>query len=102
MLANPEYIASSINANHQQKYIDKPSTQEAKNLYYKAADSITEEAFEIACQEMREKHPRIGVYMDNTWWPYKERIVKFWIDKITHFGQQSTSRVEGWHASLKR
>jgi hypothetical protein len=38
-----------------------------------------------------------------TYWldPYKEKLVKAWVDQHTHFGNVATSRVEGIHALLK-
>lgn len=90
MTTNPEYDSNSTNTSQQQRYIDKLSTQKAESLYYEAIDSVTEETFEATCQKIRDKHPQIGIYMDNTWWPYKKRIVKVWTDKIMHFDQQST------------
>ncbi|OWZ06063.1 hypothetical protein PHMEG_00021738 [Phytophthora megakarya] len=33
---------------------------------------------------------------------HKSVSVHFWTDRVTHFGLQATSRVEGYHAALKR
>ncbi|RKK64955.1 hypothetical protein BFJ69_g16558 [Fusarium oxysporum] len=33
--------------------------------------------------------------------PYKERLVRAWVDQHTHFGNVATSRVEGIHALLE-
>ena len=41
-------------------------------------------------------------YIKTTWLiPFKERLVRAWVDKSTHFGNTATSRVEGIHALLK-
>lgn len=41
-------------------------------------------------------------YIKTTWLiPFKEKIVKAWVDQSTHFGNTATSRVEGIHALLK-
>ena len=33
--------------------------------------------------------------------PFKEKLVKAWVDQSTHFGNTATSRIEGIHALLK-
>ena len=41
-------------------------------------------------------------YIKDNWLdPYKEKLVKAWVDQHTHFGNVVTSRVEGIHALLK-
>jgi hypothetical protein len=41
-------------------------------------------------------------YIKTTWLdPYKEKLVKAWVDQYPHFGNVVTSRVEGIHALLK-
>ena len=41
-------------------------------------------------------------YIKTTWLiPFKEKIVKAWVNQATHFGNTATSRVEGIHALLK-
>ena len=41
-------------------------------------------------------------YIKTTWLiPFKEKLVKAWVDQSTHFGNTATSRVEGIHALLK-
>lgn len=41
-------------------------------------------------------------YIKKTWLePYKEKLVKAWVDQYMHFGNTATSRVEGIHALLK-
>ncbi|SMR62545.1 unnamed protein product [Zymoseptoria tritici ST99CH_1E4] len=40
-------------------------------------------------------------YLEDHWWIYKERCVKAWTDKIRHYGNETTSPVEGAHAGLK-
>jgi hypothetical protein len=41
-------------------------------------------------------------YIKTTWLdPYRERLVKAWVDRHLHFGNVVTSRVEGIHALLK-
>jgi hypothetical protein len=40
-------------------------------------------------------------YLQRTWLPYKEKFVSAWTRKHTHYGQCSTSRVEGEHRRVK-
>ena len=41
-------------------------------------------------------------YIKATWLiPFKEKLVRAWVDQSTHFGNTATSRVEGIHALLK-
>lgn len=41
-------------------------------------------------------------YIKTTWLePYKEKLVKAWVDQHAHFGNVATSRVEGIHALVK-
>ncbi|KAI0999136.1 hypothetical protein K3495_g9056 [Podosphaera aphanis] len=41
------------------------------------------------------------IYVERTWLVWKEKFVKFWVDKQLHFGYTVTSTVEGCHSNLK-
>ncbi len=42
-------------------------------------------------------------YIKTNWLdPYKEKLVKAWVDQHLHFGNVVTSRVEGIHGLLKQ
>jgi hypothetical protein len=41
-------------------------------------------------------------YLSKTWLVYKEKFVAHWANKILHFGNIATSRVEGGHGLLKK
>lgn len=42
-------------------------------------------------------------YIDSNWLDvWKSRIVCYWTNHATHFGLQTTSRVEGYHAAMER
>jgi hypothetical protein len=48
-------------------------------------------------------HPIGAVqYAVKTWIPWKEKIVSFWVDQYPHFGNTTTSRLEGLHAVMKQ
>jgi hypothetical protein len=40
-------------------------------------------------------------YLEKHWWRHKELCVKYWTNKIRHFGHDTTSPGEGGHAVLK-
>lgn len=102
MIRNPRYNSRCSDGPNNSQWIDRPQTLDAEALYYQALHSITETDFDAACILMRQKHPIIARYMEDNWWKYKERCVDAWTNKYRHFGQLSTSRVEGWHAKLKK
>ncbi|XP_074291362.1 PKS-NRPS hybrid synthetase cheA-like [Silene latifolia] len=58
---------------------------------------------ERICFEKYRLVPGLKKYLKETWLDlYKERFVSAWINNILHFGNVTTNRVEGAHASLKR
>ncbi|KAJ3453255.1 hypothetical protein MRS44_017502 [Fusarium solani] len=53
-------------------------------------------------QKYLPNHSEEVAYVKKTWLePYKEKLVKAWVDQHMHFGNAVTSRVEGIHALLK-
>ena len=40
-------------------------------------------------------------YAVNTWLIWKEKLVSFWTTQTPHFGNTTTSRLEGLHATIK-
>jgi predicted transcriptional regulator len=49
------------------------------------------------------KHSEAAIkYVEGTWLtPWKEKLVRYWVDKNLHFGIRVTSPIEGCHATLK-
>jgi hypothetical protein len=48
-------------------------------------------------------HPRAAVdYAIKTWLVWKEKLVSYWTDQYPHFGNKTTSRLEGLHAIMKQ
>ena len=83
---------------------------EAWNEFYKFWHSIIssadEETFNERMQAFEKQylphHAEEVGYIKTTWLdPYKEKLVKAWVDQHPHFGNVVTSRVEGIHALLK-
>ncbi|KAL2888806.1 putative Mutator-like element transposase [Ceratocystis lukuohia] len=86
-----------------------PITEEW-NEFYKfwvlILNSPTEEIYEERLKEFESKYGSTNLqhvgYIKETWLlPFKEKLVAAWVDKQAHFGNTSTSRVEGIHALLK-
>ena len=65
-------------------------------------ESATETVYNTNLASFR-KHPRAAVeYVEDTWLsPWKEKLVRYWVDKVLHFGIRVTSLIKGCHAVLK-
>jgi hypothetical protein len=68
--------------------------------------SETEAAYERNWASMKEfllraRKTIVITYLERTWLPYKEKFVLAWTKKHTHYGQCTTSRVEGEHRRVK-
>jgi len=90
----------------------QPSFQEAEewkefyNSWHSIINSPTQEDYARRLAKMQEQYlpqhlEEVG-YIKATWLiPFKEKLVRAWVDQSTHFGNTATSRVEGIHALLK-
>ncbi|XP_012850817.1 PREDICTED: uncharacterized protein LOC105970528 [Erythranthe guttata] len=70
----------------------------------KLVESKTEEDYNDNYEDMVRRYgcyPKLISYLDDTWLIYKHKFVKAWTNKILHFGNTSTSRVESAHKSSK-
>jgi histone-lysine N-methyltransferase SETD2 len=67
--------------------------------------STSVELFDAALGVFKETYSKTHLdawyYVNTTWMPHKERFVACYIDKFPHFGNASTSRVEGNHHVIK-
>jgi hypothetical protein len=67
--------------------------------------STSVELFDAALGVFKETYSgtRLGAwqYVNTTWMPHKERFVACYIKEFPHFGNASTSRVEGNHHIIK-
>jgi hypothetical protein len=86
-----------------------PVAEEWKEFYgfwHMIINSSTEEDYIERLAQFQKKYVpqhlnEVG-YIKATWLiPFKEKLVKAWVDKVPHFGNTATSRVEGIHALLK-
>lgn len=80
--------------------------KEFYEFWHSIMRSPTDDAFMKRVEEFQRRYvanhlEEVGYVM--TYWldPWKERLVKAWVDQHTHFGNVATSRVEGIHALLK-
>lgn len=75
-------------------------------FWHSIIGSTSEQAFKERVLAFEKKYVpdylnEVG-YVKSCWLePYKDRLVKAWVDQHTHFGNTATSRVEGIHALLK-
>ncbi|KAM6513667.1 hypothetical protein FALCPG4_18973 [Fusarium falciforme] len=76
------------------------------NHWHSIMKSPDEEAFDQRVQELERCYlpqyiEEVGYIKANWLDPYKEKLVKAWVDQHPHFGNVVTSRVEGIHGLLK-
>ncbi|XP_074293835.1 uncharacterized protein LOC141621006 [Silene latifolia] len=67
-----------------------------------AREAETEEKFNVAWGKLAREWAGVAAYIERQWFPHLEKWVKYRTNKISHFGNTSTSRVESAHANLKR
>ena len=66
--------------------------------------TFTEEEFDQRWTEMKKRiAEECAEYVQNIWFDnYKDKFCAPWLTHVFHFGQLTTSRVEGAHAALKK
>lgn len=101
-----EHLAAGIAATAAKKGTISEGWVDFYNFWHSIMQSPTEVIFNERVMAFEEKylpnHIEEIAYMKKTWLePYKEKLVKAWVDQHMHFGNTATSRVEGIHALLK-
>ncbi|PIA29532.1 hypothetical protein AQUCO_05900042v1 [Aquilegia coerulea] len=84
---------------------DKDMEETLCDKWAKVVLSTTEVEYVRQLRELEDEFnrwPTFLHYLHQTWLGFKERFVAAWTDQHMHFGNTSTNRVEGAHASLKR
>ncbi|XP_074302541.1 uncharacterized protein LOC141634137 [Silene latifolia] len=71
-------------------------------LFTAVVEAETEEKFNVAWGKLAREWAGVAAYIERQWFPHLEKWVKYRTNKISHFGNTSTSRVESAHANLKR
>lgn len=71
--------------------------------WYHLVESETEDMLFERLESLRTKHRAVAEYCEYEWLDlYREKIVRAYTNKITHFGTVTTSKAEGCHAKVKR
>lgn len=71
--------------------------------WYKTIDAKTVDEFNTAWQEIQDFcAPSIRNYLESTWYPVREKIVKAWTNAIPHMDNDTTSIAEGTHSFIKK
>lgn len=96
----------AVLARCQPTFLDTEKWTEFYGFWHSIINSPTEEVYTTRLTEFQQKytpeHLEEVRYIKTTWLtPFKEKLVKAWVDQSTHFGNTATSRVEGIHALLK-
>ncbi len=98
------HINKNILANSKTRFSDVEWQQfmERWNMF---VSSTSVELFDATLGVLKETYSRTHLaawqYVNTTWMPHKERFVACYIDEFPHFGNASTSRVEGNHHVIK-
>jgi hypothetical protein len=83
-------------------YKRHPTFQEFLKLWGVLLDSTSLEAYTFNLTKLRTYLHGAVQYVENTWLvPWKEKLVRYWINNHYHFGVLVTSPIEGCHSTLK-
>ncbi|XP_074303466.1 protein FAR1-RELATED SEQUENCE 5-like [Silene latifolia] len=72
------------------------------NLFEVVVEAETEVKFNVAWGNLARQWAGVEAYIERQWFPHLEKWAKYRTNKITHFENTSTSRVESAHANLKK
>jgi hypothetical protein len=82
---------------------DSAAHQTFCETFVRVMEATTEDDYKFRLQELHYLSPVETAYVEDVWLDiWKFRIVRFWTDNVVHFGMRATSRVEGYHATLKK
>lgn len=83
-------------------YVRSPIFVEFLKQWNAVLAATSEETYKQEVAKLEAMAPKDAyIYVERTWLIWKEKIVRFWVDKQLHFGYTVTSTVEGCHSSLK-
>ena len=101
--ALPQVLDEETSTRRTPKWKDSQEHRAFCDGFIAVVKSSTQEEFSLRRQELHRMSPSEAQYIDEVWLDiWKCRIVRCWTNSILHFGLQATSRIEGYHASLKR
>jgi transposase-like protein len=82
--------------------IPDPKWEEFLKDWNNIINSTTEAEYNTHLAEFQKHEGQAVQYVQDTWLdPWKEKLVRFWVDMTKHFGVRFTSPIEGCHAMLK-
>ncbi|EED17401.1 Mutator-like element transposase, putative [Talaromyces stipitatus ATCC 10500] len=96
----------AVLARCQPAFPDAEKWKEFYRFWHSIINSPIEEVYAERLAEFQQKYvpehlEEVG-YIKTTWLiPFREKLVRAWVDQSTHFGNTATSRVEGIHALIK-
>ncbi|EAQ90237.1 hypothetical protein CHGG_02172 [Chaetomium globosum CBS 148.51] len=96
----------AVLARCQPKFPEAEEWKEFNEFWHSIIGSPTEDEYAKRLVEFQQRYTpehldEVG-YINATWLnPFKEKLVRAWVDQSSHFGNTATSRVEGIHALLK-
>jgi len=84
------------------KWKDSEQHRHFCDAFLRVIYSTTESEYEFRLRELHMLSSAEARYIDDVWLSlWKRRLVRCWTDGVVHFGLQATSRVEGYHATMK-
>jgi MULE transposase domain len=83
------------------RWRDSDETTKLRDKFYAICDAGSVAEFTSLSEELHSRYPFMRPYLNKEWWPYKERFVRCYTNRYEHFGEVTTSRMEGMHSVLK-
>jgi hypothetical protein len=81
--------------------VEDEDTARFLGLYRDAMYANTEPDFNAARRKLHTEFEKGAIYLDREWFKYKEMCVAAWLHTRLHYGNTTTSRIEGAHAAIK-
>lgn len=98
----PQVVDQEKSTSRTPKWKDSDDHRAFCNTFIALTRAPMEEVYELRRSYLHQMHHGEAIYIDEVWLDiWKRRIVRCWTNSVLHFGQQATSRVEGYHAALK-
>ena len=81
---------------------DANRVTEYMNLFYSMVNSKTEDIYLDNLQCIKASSESMYQYLKATWLPYVKNFMKCYVDNTLHYGNYTSSPVEGFHGAIKR
>lgn len=96
------YLGMRPDPDKPEQMINTEATDNFCQLWEQAIHAKNQAEFEKVCSSLRTSWLEGWKYLERQWLPFADLFLDFKVDQSLHFGIQSTSRVEGNHAQLKK